>query len=138
MDDNHVKDKRDIKRSLELEYDNEFGVHVFAIAVAKDPCLNKSLQIPTAPGEPLCAETHDFVRDCYYVDGVDWHEIGEVFTSFRLAMKGVCGWEQDIPVPGPLLQRHLSEEQKKELNAWKSSYSNQSYKVEFFQVKCVY
>lgn len=138
MDDNHAKDKRDIKRNLELEFDEDFGLHIFAIAVAKDPNLNTSLKIPTAPGEPLCQETHDFVRDCYYVDGVDWHEIGEVMTSFRLVMKGVCGWQMDIPLPVPILQRCFSEEQKKRLNTWKSRFRNQQYKIEFFQVKCVY
>jgi len=138
MDDNHAKNKRDIKRSLELEYDAEFGVHVFAIAVAKDYDLNSSLQIPTMPGEPLCEDTHDFVRDCYYVDGVAWHEVGSVVPSFRLTMRGVCGWEMDIPLPVPLLQRCLSEEQKRALNAWKSRYSGQNYRIEFFQVKSVF
>jgi len=135
----HARDSRDIKRSLRIEY-GEFDLHVFAIAVHKTHSFNESLKIPCHVGESLCPEVFDIIRDCHYVDGVAWHEVGSFPISFRMIMEGVPGWEMDIPVPPSVIRRYMTETQKERLREWKShyGYGNSDYEIQFFQIMHVY
>jgi len=137
VDDIVSKDRRDIKRCLQVQKDS-FGVRVFAVAISKDHDYNQTLKISTAAGEPLCTEVYDLVKDCYYVNGVSWFEIGIIPVNYRLLMESVYGSEIDIPLPPSVIRRHMSDRQKEDFNVWKRDFQAKTYRIEFLQVLNVY
>lgn len=139
MDDQDVvKDIRDFKRRLTVDPEYDYGMRIYAIAVARLEELNRDLNIPTQPGDPICDEAHDLVRDCYYTYGVDFVDLGEVPISMSVRMEDVCGWEVDVPIPLNVLRRYMTDEQKLKFNRWKQRYRSKEYEVKLMQIRNVY
>jgi len=130
-----VKDRRDVKRNLKVvKYD--IGVFVYAIASSIDEG-DGILQIPAKFGEPIGNECYDMIRDVYYVEGVDYMSIGSIPVNYKLVDATSC-WSSDIPLPKPVLRRHMSAEQKAKLSDWKLQYPSSNYQIQFLQILNVY
>lgn len=133
----YPKDCRDFKKDLELFQDHD-GVNVIAIAIAKELDRNKSINIPAFTGDPICNDVHDLVRDCYYVFGVDFYEIGSIPVNYRLSLKGVFGFEVEVPLPVLVIRRYMTIQQKRRFDAWKSQYPEETHTIKYLQVVNVF
>jgi hypothetical protein len=135
LDKFYYKDCRDIKRAIDVEQ-RDGSVHVFAIAVARNPDLNKGLMLSTKEGTSLGPEVYDHVRDCYHVYGVNFYEIGHIPVNYVLVLG--ANWCMDIPLPIPVLRRYMSVRQKKSFDLWKNTYPDDSYDINYLQTLNVY
>lgn len=133
-----TKDVRDFKRKISVIVNNNYSVHVYVVAVAKSEYSNKDLMIPSIYGTPICNESHDIVRDCYYCSGVDYLYLGEIPVNISLRLDGVNGWLIDAPIPMNIIKRYMSEEQKSTFNKWKRKFRVKDHVIETMQIKDVY
>jgi hypothetical protein len=133
-----IKEEKDLKESLQLEPDFEASTRILAVAVAAEDYLNEHLCIPTIAGTPICQEIHDLVRDCYYVRGVGWHDLGEIPVGFRVTMSNISGWMMEMPIPSEMLDQYLNAAQKNDFESWKGQYDDKGYEVQYLQLRSVY
>lgn len=131
------KESKDLRKNLEFCPDCDYGTRVFAIAVANDDYLNEQLCIPTVAGIPICEEVHDIVRDCYYVLGVSWYDMGEIPVGFRVTLPDIIGWEPNFPIPSEMLLKYLNSSQKMDFESWGGRYGD-DYKIKYLQIRSVY
>lgn len=129
---NAKKDSQEIKRCLRVEQDTR-GVTVYVIVSHKDPDNNRMLQVPASSGEALNNEVHNLLRDEYNVHGVDYHEIGPIPVNYVIRFDDTF-WEQDIPLPFPVIKRYMSEEQKRDYDEWRSKYPTKDHEFKYLQV----
>lgn len=135
MTEEIVKDRRDVKRNLSVEQ-HDVGIFVYAIASTIDKG-DGILKIPAKFGEPIGNECYDMIRDVYYVEGVDYLSVGNIPVNYKLVDRTSC-WSSDIPLPKPVLRRHMSAEQKAKLADWKLQYPSSNYQIQFLQILNVY
>lgn len=136
LDKSYSKDRKDIKRAIDLDQ-NDTGLHVVAIAVSKHDA-NRSINISAREGVCLCHEFHDHVRDCYHVYAVDYLEIGHIPVNYVITITGIDNWYVDVPLPLSVLRRYMTLGQKKRFDAWKTKYPESDYYITFLQILNVY
>jgi hypothetical protein len=126
------KDSRDIKKALKIEQ-GHLGVYVCALATNENYELNKRIEVPTTFGTPLTAEVHDTVRDVYYLEGVDIHEVGLIPVNYRIFIED-SDWESYVPLPFSVIKRYLSDEQKFSYYKWSSAYKGRGFHIRLVQI----
>ena len=131
------KEQKDLKSSFLLEIDEACSTRIFAVVVSKHDHLNNHMTIPIPDGEPICEEVHDLVRDCYYVYGVSWKDLGEIPMSIWAVMPDVEGWQSQIPIPSSMLEQYFTPEQNQEFESWKKQHGDDYY-IKFLQTRSVY
>ena len=130
------KDIRDIKRSIEIDSYDDFGLIVWAVAVSKNG-KNEDLCIPCDEAVPISDVAYDTVRDLLCIRGVSYHQIGYIPYHFMAGVKGSI-WRVEVPAPLVVLRRHMNESQKKEFDLWKACYPADDYETYFLQAMSTY
>lgn len=138
MNQDTVKDVRDVKRKLSVQVDEEYGVRVFAIAASRNGDFNDDLTIPAISGDPICSEVYDIIRDRYYAYGVAYLDLGSIPISITMTMDDIYGWDVNVPLPSTVIRRYLDDEQKSRFHKWKQKFRAKDYIIKFMQVRNVY
>ena len=124
FDENLPKDLKDFRRKLELMQCGD-GLGVIVVAVSKkDDMLNDTRAIPALAGEPINVGCYDMVKDQYLVHCHSYLDLGAIPINYKLCIKGVHDWLIDVPVPMPVIERYLTDTQKKSLDNWKTTLGN--------------
>lgn len=122
--ENAPKDLKDFRRKLDLiQSDDGTGVIVLAIS-KKDDIPNETRAIPAIAGDSINSVVYDMVKDQYLAFCHSYIDLGIIPVNYKLCIKGVHGWAVDVPMPMPVIERYLTEDQKVNLQNWKESLGN--------------
>lgn len=135
FDEIEVKDKRALKRAIKLKKTG-LSTHVFAIAISPNSIENSLLSIPVIVGEPIGNLIYDHIKDCCYVEGCCYFEIGTVPVSYCLTIDGT-DWKSNSPLPISVIRRYMRENQKRRFDNWKSGYQK-GYDIKYVQLVSVF
>ena len=126
------KNVRDVKSSIEVFLEEE-ETSVVAVAISKNENDNKICRI-SCEGIAIGGYAYDSVSDVCYVEGCDYISLGLIPISFTMKIKGVSRYQISIPLPEPVVRRHLDVGQKKLLRKFSSRFNKDKYKIDFFQM----
>jgi hypothetical protein len=125
-DERHAKSRLSVVRT-------DYSMYVTAIAVMeKNTDENTRLKIPTGKGIPFGGYIYDSSNQCYFVRGVDTHNIGSVAVSFHVEMPEFPYWKMPIPVSEKILRKHMTAKQRDNLEHFENSYPK--CKIYFLQM----
>lgn len=130
MDKKQALDFREIRKSIKFESDT-YGTYVVAIAESNDFEDNITLEIPSNYGRSMSPEVHNSLRGVYYINGVEYHQIGLIPFSCKITMDNT-EWCVNVPMPESVIMRHLTVKQKKLFEEWKSQ--NNGCQIRFLQL----
>ena len=126
------KNVRDVKSSIEVFLEEEETL-VVAVAVSANEDDNKICRIK-CEGIAIGGYAYDSSSDVCYVEGCDHILLGLIPISFTMKIKGVSRYQISIPLPEPVVKRHLDAAQKRLLKNFSSRFSKDRYKIDFFQM----
>lgn len=119
-------------QEFELEIDVFVETHVVVVAKSISG-KNDLLKISCKLGIPVRGYTYDSQTDCYYLEGIDYLNLGSVPLSYKLATKD-GSWQVKIPIPESLLLKNFDSLQKKDLLNFKNNFPEDKFAYYFVQM----
>jgi hypothetical protein len=107
--------------------------HVIVVAVSKDRTKNKINRISCRKGLYLGGYLYDSQSDSYLVDCADYLNLGSIPISFKIKTKAKSNWENWMPIPENVLNKHFTSMQKKEFKNFKSHFNSDEFEIQFLQ-----
>jgi len=137
VDSPEVRDFKNLIHEMELEVSTE-RTYVFVAAInTKDEKSNKGQQIVSRSGSPFGGYVYDNEHDSYYIECVEFMDLGFVSCSFSLSLPGVGNWKCAIPLNVSSVKDHLNVTQSKNLDAFNKKFKGKDYKLQFIQMRSV-
>ena len=124
----------EIKNSIKLKICVE-NTHIFVLAL--NSSKNKLVSIDyKEKSTPMTGCTYDTKFGKYYVECVEYLDLGVIPVSFSIKIDKISRWESKIPITEPVIKTYLSEQQVANLEAYK--IRNKGCRFEFMQLVSCY
>lgn len=107
--------------------------YLVVLAVHKDPTKNFISGISYQSGEPIGGYVADVINQEYCIDCYASLSLGYIPFALYLNMKNVDNWKVRLPIPENLIQKVLTDEQKKELSKFKKVYRSSDFMIQYRQ-----
>jgi hypothetical protein len=124
----------EIKKSIKIKICVE-NTHIFVLAL--NSSKNKLISIDYKEKSiPMAGCVYDAKFGKYYVECVEYLDLGTIPVSFSIKIDKISRWESKIPITEPVIKTYLSEQQVANLEAYK--IRNKGCRFEFMQLVSCY
>lgn len=124
----------EIKKSINIKTCVE-STHVFVLALNNSK--NKLISIDyKEKSVPMTGCTYDAKFGKFYVECVEYLDLGTIPVSFSIKIDRISRWECKIPLTESVINNYLSEQQIASLEAYK--IRNKGCRFEFMQLVSCY
>lgn len=127
------KIRSEIKKSFVVKRCPEH-TQIFVLAV--HAVRNVLTPIEYKNGKPLTACAYDVKQGKYYVDCVDYLDLGIIPISFSIRVVRISHWECKVPMTDLVIKKYLTKEQKEKLQAFQDKLKDCNF--EYLQLTTCY
>jgi hypothetical protein len=127
------KRKAEVKKSIILKGCGE-STQIFTLAL--HAARNKLTSIDAKEGKPLSACTYDSKFNRYYVECVDYLDLGVIPISFSIKVARISHWECKIPMTENVIKKYLNRDQIQSLEKFQARFNDCDF--DYFQLVVCY